>query len=149
MRGKPAGGVESVATAGITPAGAGKTSGSSPRTSNDRDHPRRCGENRQVLSGAGLRRGSPPQVRGKRSHSWISSLLPGITPAGAGKTAPVADPRRSGRDHPRRCGENLPSISTVPDLAGSPPQVRGKLRLTVPSGARLRITPAGAGKTVF
>ena len=52
----------------ITPAGAGKTR--LPHRINfvGRDHPRRCGEN-HILPPSTLKlRGSPPQVRGKRSR---------------------------------------------------------------------------------
>ncbi len=40
-----------------------------------------------------MQRGSPPQVRGKRVPTGAAMPLPGITPAGAGKTAmfPTAD----------------------------------------------------------
>ena len=51
---------------GITPAGAGKTRLQQEPPLFSRDHPRRCGENGTVLTGQLFRRGSPPQVRGKR-----------------------------------------------------------------------------------
>ena len=52
-----------------------------------------------------------------------------ITPAGAGKTSVLDLLALSIWDHPRRCGENIPSI-----ICGS---------------ASTRITPAGAGKTFW
>ena len=71
---------------GITPADAGKTARSCARACGSQDHPRGCGENRQVLSGAGLRRGSPPRMRGKhRTAKGVYNMV-GITPADAGKT---------------------------------------------------------------
>ena len=65
VRGKPAL-TNAVYTADrITPAGAGKTKTPTSAVLLARDHPRRCGENRQS-AGRGLREmGSPPQVRGK------------------------------------------------------------------------------------
>ena len=70
-----------------------------------------------------------------------------ITPAGAGKTLGMLYLRYILKDHPRRCGENRSVCFMVDGDAGSPPQVRGKLRSrdarTLPFG----ITPAGAGKT--
>ena len=53
-----------------------------------------------------------------------------------------------GTDHPRRCGENF--YVNLPERVadGSPPQVRGKQLDIVDRNKRLRITPAGAGKTV-
>ena len=50
-------------------------------------------------------------------------------------------------DHPRACGENLASTGSNPSIKGSPPRVRGKLRLAVEVGVSRRITPARAGKT--
>ena len=50
-------------------------------------------------------------------------------------------------DHPRRCGENDLYYIDPSDSEGSPPQVRGKRLLRFIGVSRLRITPAGAGKT--
>ena len=52
------------------------------------------------------------------------------------------------RDHPRRCGENMPSIHSSPHVPGSPPQVRGKHYRFGRCVRGCRITPAGAGKTI-
>ena len=52
-------------------------------------------------------------------------------------------------DHPRRCGENNDDGSLTADSTGSPPQVRGKHDDFIQIYDRLRITPAGAGKTLF
>ena len=49
----------------ITPAGAGKTCGDDSSCGLHWDHPRRCGENREVCIGIKHYNGSPPQVRGK------------------------------------------------------------------------------------
>ena len=50
----------------ITPAGAGKTINPPIQTTNDQDHPRRCGENMLSKHLNCIVKGSPPQVRGKR-----------------------------------------------------------------------------------
>ena len=73
-------------TLGITPAGAGKTYMFFRACATNRDHPRRCGEN--TLSGlnSSKAKGSPPQVRGKPAYVEGRFEMPGITPAGAGKT---------------------------------------------------------------
>ena len=52
------------------------------------------------------------------------------------------------RDHPRRCGENLDVARHFENGAGSPPQVRGKHLIAGILLDRIRITPAGAGKTI-
>ena len=53
-----------------------------------------------------------------------------------------------GWDHPRRCGENLAMYGVQQGEVGSPPQVRGKLYEINQNIMSLRITPAGAGKTL-
>ena len=92
--------------------------------------------------------GSPPQVRGKRRHKRLAVCLRRITPAGAGKTWIDAKPTEPAEDHPRRCGENCKVGTPMRHWVGSPPQVRGKLDCFVNGCAVLRITPAGAGKTI-
>ena len=86
-------------------------------------------------------------MRGKR---WVRGGLlseSGITPAGAGKTLDVRFLRAGTRDHPRRCGENSSSSSSITPLMGSPPQVRGKPLMLPQVRLERGITPAGAGKT--
>ena len=113
--------------AGITPAGAGKTSTAS----------------RNAIGTWG----SPPQVRGKREFAKLGLEYRGITPAGAGKTERLILDAEALEDHPRRCGEN-PDGGAVKCLnIGSPPQVRGKPLCCRHRYLRSRITPAGAGKT--
>ena len=68
VRGKPAVGRRRGFRSGITPAGAGKTTVLQFRQQTFRDHPRRCGENAFFVKSCILLRGSPPQVRGKRSR---------------------------------------------------------------------------------
>ena len=50
--------------------------------------------------------GSPPQVRGKHGSPTWEEGIPGITPAGAGKTVERRRKNVNIQDHPRRCGEN-------------------------------------------
>ena len=134
-------------TKGITPAGAGKTHFITIYSNATKDHPRRCGENVSASFETAVEMGSPPQVRGKLSHNNIQSEDSGITPAGAGKTVLALVDITSLQDHPRRCGENLLYFFGFLDALGSPPQVRGKHDDFLQIYDRLRITPAGAGKT--
>ena len=53
------------------------------------------------------------------------------------------------QDHPRRCGENRVQANGGGSGAGSPPQVRGKPGGGDTMNNKTRITPAGAGKTIF
>ena len=147
MRGKPEASERSIAALGITPAGAGKTTSVTVLRSVLKDHPRRCGENRNVIEFENRLPGSPPQVRGKLAVLGFFAASDGITPAGAGKTAMGDNKRMTQRDHPRRCGENKKAKAKKNIIMGSPPQVRGK-RWTKPKHrAPFGITPAGAGKT--
>ena len=131
----------------ITPAGAGKTLLLHGTRGGKRDHPRRCGENRYASSYIGNLKGSPPQVRGKPLKRARHLLVKRITPAGAGKTRKARFAGRPIRDHPRRCGENHKGQVLFLSCLGSPPQVRGKLRVRFWAAIQYRITPAGAGKT--
>ena len=86
-------------------------------------------------------------MRGKRYIIRRDKVAARITPAGAGKTAVVSNHSGKCWDHPRRCGENQCSGFLPHACVGSPPQVRGKLRVTRAACIGRRITPAGAGKT--
>ena len=131
----------------ITPAGAGKTSCISSKTTSIWDHPRRCGENYWENWEHFLHSGSPPQVRGKLSHIGFCVGKTRITPAGAGKTFAHFVYFLLCQDHPRRCGENFIVLLAEQAEMGSPPQVRGKLIVIAIARNAGRITPAGAGKT--
>ena len=87
-------------------------------------------------------------MRGKRWALWMSIAALRITPAGAGKTALSAECVGIVEDHPRRCGENFAVVVWFAAAAGSPPQVRGKLLNKRQCVINIRITPAGAGKTM-
>ena len=149
VRGKPRKPASKAVITGITPAGAGKTSVRIKPCFHVRDHPRRCGENPLYPSNNVRGLGSPPQVRGKRPCGGIASVILGITPAGAGKTFICLDIIFLFQDHPRRCGENGAFPIFAPHFIGSPPQVRGKLFGCAAVIISSRITPAGAGKTVW
>ena len=148
VRGKRKVKVYTTAEDRITPAGAGKTFGSSTQYVVSWDHPRRCGENtfQTLICDKGI--GSPPQVRGKPWSAPPSPCNRRITPAGAGKTMRLHSRRHSAKDHPRRCGENGCACMVLLRCLGSPPQVRGKLSLPNPHIHDFGITPAGAGKTI-
>ena len=131
---------------GITPACAGKRKACVPLMSRDRDHPRVCGEKAAYLRAVWVPKGSPPRVRGKVSHAVTAHLLPGITPACAGKRAIVSYCHKMTGDHPRVCGEKR-GFAPVPRVTkGSPPRVRGKASGVSSFRWAVGITPACAGK---
>ena len=70
-----------------------------------------------------------------------------ITPAYAGKTSGRRGISGRSRDHPRVCGENHDTYKLYEETAGSPPRMRGKPISAWNRLAKLRITPAYAGKT--
>ena len=76
---------------GITPAWAGKKSRRSGCGRRRRDHPRMGGEKMGVGCPEYILLGLPPRRRGKVSGRRHKSLVPGITPAWAGKSySPVS-----------------------------------------------------------
>ena len=70
----------------ITPADAGKTVNHQIQKTNDRDHPRGCGENEEAERALVCVNGSPPRMRGKRNPTYEDFGEDRITPADAGKT---------------------------------------------------------------
>ena len=147
VRGKPAKNVKTGAEERITPACAGKTSIFACSSLKSWDHPRVCGENLKILVFKVAALGSPPRVRGKRSGQYSMGYCCRITPACAGKTSQEHNQRVSRQDHPRVCGENKGSSASEILSSGSPPRVRGKLRVKLVCMHSRGITPACAGKT--
>ena len=146
MRGKAADRRSNVARAGITPAHAGK----SPHARGEKrpfwDHPRPCGEKPAGRSPSDACGGSPPPMRGKVVPVLVLVPVLGITPAHAGKRSEHLSRAAAKKDHPRPCGEKLPTIALIRTCKGSPPPMRGKGPLCAIKSARRRITPAHAGK---
>ena len=91
--------------------------------------------------------GSPPHARGRRPHVNPSRVVPGITPACAGKTASLGKRIAHRSDHPRMRGEDHPLWIKAIMCTGSPPHARGRLQEIRPDSKWFRITPACAGKT--
>ncbi len=92
--------------------------------------------------------GSSPLVRGKGRERNFTMGTEGIIPARAGKSAEVTNPKPTAKDHPRSCGEKLPSPVILKSARGSSPLVRGKAHSHSSISVRLRIIPARAGKRV-
>ena len=111
---------------GITPAYAGKSSGSKIFRVLPWDHPRICGE--------------------KPSGQHGADFAAGITPAYAGKRTTLDCLEVLRRDHPRICGEKFIVHPRRILQAGSPPHMRGKETKFLSGGMAERITPAYAGK---
>ena len=91
---------------------------------------------------------SPLRMRGKGPDDRAHPLVPGITPACAGKRKPHLHKKGCTWDHPRVCGEKLVRLMCCRCLAGSPPRMRGKAPRIREDLERMGITPAYAGKSV-
>ena len=134
---------------GIIPACAGSTSYLAAIFHLPRDHPRMCGENRNIIACICVSLGSSPHVRGAQKHCRHRRGVPGIIPACAGSTIRFYPECGGNGDHPRMCGEHSLSINHAGTPVGSSPHVRGApLRKRGAVGIR-RIIPACAGSTCW
>ena len=149
MRGKRQQTMRTALDIGITPADAGKTGIAVVGGVPEEDHPRGCGENWLSDLWGGIKNGSPPRMRGKPLTQTPCTARARITPADAGKTTTRKAKHRTGRDHPRGCGENVYVFPCVRNKPGSPPRMRGKPLLPQNGHGLSRITPADAGKTRY
>ena len=146
VRGKGHAPVNTNGCSGITPACAGKRMCYNIIRNQKGDHPRVCGEKAGKPQRTGHRSGSPPRVRGKALRGVPQQMQRGITPACAGKSRMNGFQEVNSRDHPRVCGEKLPTVEHFQRIAGSPPRVRGKAALSASAAGSEGITPACAGK---
>ena len=147
MRGKAKGDELGLSQTRITPACAGKRAAHSFQAVPPWDHPRMCGEKRNLSMLHFRRKGSPPHVRGKAAFGRECYYPYGITPACAGKRQALAKALSRSRDHPRMCGEKESARPARPAAWGSPPHVRGKGFFYFAHKVLERITPAYAGKS--
>ena len=85
-------------------------------------------------------------MRGKAPINRDNKTVAGITPACAGKRCDRGPYMAGIRDHPRVCGEKIWVHNLSYEFQGSPPRVRGKVRVHDFYIAGMRITPACAGK---
>ena len=127
MRGKDVADITAISGRRITPACAGKRCAVTRISNRLWDHPRVCGEKHD------------PCTR----HIDIVR----ITPACAGKSSAIVCKFWRVVDHPRVCGEKKGGRRRRPQMAGSPPRVRGKGHRAIPERLELGITPACAGKS--
>ena len=150
---------------GITPAHAGSSILEVIFGKGGEDHPRACGEQFPVPAGVDFDGGSPPRMRGAEfddhrlppvegSPPRMRGAVPGhldrmarkrITPAHAGSRALRRNQPDWIQDHPRACGEQASRSKSSASAAGSPPRMRGAVRLGGLFVVLGRITPAHAG----
>ena len=87
-------------------------------------------------------------MRGKVPPDGLKIIRPGITPAYAGKSAPLLLWSGGVWDHPRLCGEKHFDTLFRFFVTGSPPPMRGKGPPAADVWKRSGITPAYAGKRI-
>ena len=87
-------------------------------------------------------------MRGRPSVSSNFFSFLRNTPAYAGKTSPAGAQSRSGRKHPRVCGEDMHGQMTIPGTGETPPRMRGRPRMVAATVDESGNTPAYAGKTI-
>ena len=134
-------------TDGITPACAGNSFSLSLSIIWLKDHPRVCGEQYKKCDARPYHTGSPPRVRGTENAVDDGDVAVGITPACAGNRPGRPCRPWAGWDHPRVCGEQIPTIDIPVEVMGSPPRVRGTVLVWGRGDPRRRITPACAGNS--
>ena len=93
--------------------------------------------------------GSPPRMRGKATVGQRLALWSRITPAHAGKSKLDRMTHIISKDHPRACGEKMSLVFYKLTRWGSPPRMRGKVRLKTCDVPTMWITPAHAGKSLL
>ena len=127
MRGTLRCGDLGVHVVGIIPAHAGNTDWSFSEKSNQRDHPRACGEHESRTQRPSPWRGSSPRMRGTPTILPCACFFSGIIPAHAGEHCP-------------RCGARTVNSGSSPRMRGT----RGDERICY---VRHGIIPAHAGNT--
>ena len=90
----------------IIPADAGSTSPWPGHRTRRWDHPRGCGEHKEITCELVGLAGSSPRMRGARLRVVTSLVGSGIIPADAGSTLDRVLIITGIWDHPRRCGEH-------------------------------------------
>ena len=85
-------------------------------------------------------------MRGKALSKEETPIMDRITPAYAGKRRVRKEWWSIPEDHPRVCGEKCCLQGPYLRRLGSPPRVRGKVRLRLTYYTPSGITPACAGK---
>ncbi len=132
---------------GIIPACAGNRAILIATIAAERDHPRVCGEQKNLQIFQNSLMGSSPRVRGTARRAQRDLANNGIIPACAGNRCNRTDCKLFSRDHPRVCGEQRQAWYFGRLRRGSSPRVRGTVPCTTPTTTSLGIIPACAGNS--
>jgi len=146
-RGGPSWGAGQPVSPGLIPAGAGRTSRMSASVAVSRAHPRWRGADVSPNRTDGQGGGSSPLARGGQLPTVAELAAQGLIPAGAGRTPWSLPLVRSARAHPRWRGADTALRLADEPVAGSSPLARGGRRRDHHPPRRVRLIPAGAGRT--
>ena len=147
MRGTRRMETSAITRTGIIPAYAGNTWIFHICKTQQRDHPRVCGEHCPLPGNARERAGSSPRMRGTQGGVVVGGGAHGIIPAYAGNTPCIPVFCGMNGDHPRVCGEHRNPASVVAVGTGSSPRMRGTHVYKTVGGVLCGIIPAYAGNT--
>ena len=131
----------------LIPAGAGRTAGRRRRCRPGGAHPRWRGEDHRDHDLHGVEVGSSPLARGGPEPGPTGRAGAGLIPAGAGRTPYDTPHKPPNRAHPRWRGEDTNAAHALKQDRGSSPLARGGRRRLIRRRVRLRLIPAGAGRT--
>ena len=127
------------------PACAGNSGRNTSIVVNSSVHPRVCGEQPLALRAASWFAGSSPRVRGTAGDGYTVTFRDRFIPACAGNSPKAISESDTHSVHPRVCGEQATSRSTILCTPGSSPRVRGTVRNPLMDTVELRFIPACAG----
>ena len=120
--------LESARTLGIIPAYAGNTDIEAIKQLVAGDHPRVCGEHFWLMVLSVPLPGSSPRMRGTLAYFKVERRYYGIIPAYAGNTHQSPTAHVAERDHPRVCGEHIPTAGGIEIVVGIIPAYAGNTR---------------------
>ena len=146
MRGKVLCCGHAVHAGGITPAYAGKSPTCDFCGRGTWDHPRLCGEKKDIFNSSSSRLGSPPPMRGKAQVYIGAGVTERITPAYAGKSLRYSSKDIFNSDHPRLCGEKIIKSSFISAGQRITPAYAGKRQVAYPLRYALQDHPRLCGE---
>ena len=86
-------------------------------------------------------------MRGSPIFDEVADDTCGIIPAHAGLTTAPTTTTTGAGDHPRACGAHIPAETTLKQMKGSSPRMRGSLGIYGRAIEKSGIIPAHAGLT--
>ena len=108
-------------------------------------HPHGRGDNKRVVLGDDINRGSPPRAWGQSFLDYSFTLTTRFTPTGVGTMSPPSRPKRRVAVHPHGRGDNERYMPGAFVGVGSPPRAWGQFAAAREAVAAGRFTPTGVG----